>query len=663
MSFYTSHEGFTEGFARGGRISSEMAAACASLGVALIAALAFSPVLTAGLVTPEDADLLRGARRDARSWRDAAEAFARVETPEGTGGYYRPLTSLSFAIDARLARDPVARVFQSHLTNLLLHAINAALLFTLLRLLALLWKGAAATGVDDRQEVATWLWPALLALGFALHPLQVESVAWLTQRMTLLATFFSLLTMLAYVRYRTTDRVSWLIYASATCAAAVLSKPTFIGLPVFLMVLDLWLPGPPLRRPLLTRLPLLAILAVTAVIQFMIFKKTPTAASDIAAPLELFCTTMGSFVKRILWPVGLLPMNPFVGWGTSHFVIWRDLALSALVILLPFWAFVRSRGLFVAVVGGLLWVCPAFLEAPFAEQQLSDQHLYPVLIPGLMVLAGWIGGRRAGFRTPVARCAALAVATMLALLAVTSYSQTFHWQNGRDLHYAIVKKHPHWAPGYIGLIESLLEENELDEAVTYAKKAVEIAPHNPSTQFYLGTALLLQTGGRAAEAITPLRKALASNPQWIECLQNLGVALARCGQFDKAIEYLERARDAQPNSAGIRLGLGNAYLKVRRASSARRELQEALRLKNDSVTHLSLAMAWAANDDPERARRHLEAAVAKDPRMAARAAASEELQRFRDRPGFENLFDASGVESELRPTEAELPAARSTRGS
>ena len=663
MGFFNTQSDPVPGRARGSRVSPEMAAACASLGLALFTALAFSPVLTAGLVTPGDADALRAGRADSRSWRAAGRVFARFERPEGTGGYYRPLTALSFASDARLARDPVAGVFQSHLTNLLLHVINAALLFTLLRRLTLLWRGEGR-GVDDRQQAATWVWPALLALIFALHPLQVESVAWLAQRMTVLATFFSLLAILAYVRYRTTGRVAWLVYTSAVCMAAVLSKPTFLGLPVFLLVLDLWLPGRRPRRPLLTGLPFFLILAITAGIQFAIFSKTPTAAADIPPPMELFCTTMASFIQRMIWPVGLLPMNPFDAWGsTSHVVIWRDLAMSSLLIVLPIWAFFRSRGLFVAVVGGLLFVCPAFLDAPFSEQRLGDHHLYPVLIPGLLVAAVCLAGPRAGLRAPIPRCAALGLTALLGILAVTTYSQTFQWQDGRELHYEIVKKHPQWAPGYIGLIESLVEDNELDEAVAYAKKAVAIAPNNPSTQFYLGTALLLQTGGRAAEAIIPLRKALESNPQWIECLQNLGVALARSGQYDKAIEYLERARDAQPNSAGIRLGLGNAYLKVRRASSARRELQEALRLNNDSVTHLSLAMAWAANDAPDRARRHLEAAIAKDPRMAARAAVSEELLRFRDEPGFENLFDSTADPGELPPGEVEMPAARNTRGS
>jgi protein O-mannosyl-transferase len=641
-----------------------MVVACTLLTLALVTALAFSPVLTAGLVSHEDADALRTARMDARSWRDTAEAFTRIETPPGTSGYYRPLTAVSFAIDARLGSNPVARIFQAHLTNLLLHVINTVLLFGLLRRILVMRRASGGSGGKGQSDTASWLWPALLALLFALHPLQVESVAWLAQRMTLLATCFSLLTFGAYVRYRATDRIAWLFAAYATCAAAVLSNPTFMGLPIFLMVMDLWLLKQPLRRPALARVPFLLILAAAATVQFLIFVMAPVAASDVPPPLELVCVTMASFVARIFRPVDLLPMYPLGEWGaSSHLVIGRDLVLASLLVLIPVWAFSRSRALFTALIGGLLFVCPAFLDAPFSEQRLGDHYLYPALIPGLIVLAAWIGGRREPFPRPIVRCAAFANVAVLALLAVTSYSQTFIWQNGRELHHAIVKKHPQWAPGYIGLIESLLDVNELDEAVQYARKAVEIAPHHPTTQFYLGTTLLLQTGGRAAEAIAPLRKALASNPQWIECLQNLGVALARCGHYDRAVEYLERARDAQPNSAGIRLGLGNAYLKLRRPSSARRELQEALRLKNDSVTHLSLAMAWAVNDEPERARRHLEAAIAKDPGIAARAAASEELQRFRDRPGFEDLFDSSADPKDHRPSDAELPAARSTRGS
>ena len=447
-------------------------------------------------------------------------------------------------------------------------------------------------------------------------------------------------------------------------AAAILSKSSFIGLPIVLMVLDLWPLDRPFRRPILERSPLIAILLLAAAVQIAIFGQVSLPKLDGSAPLELFSTTMASFVTRLAWPVGLLPFVPFRNWSSvSHIGIWRDLAITALLIVLPVWGFFRCRPLFTAMAGALLIVYPAFLYAPFSDAPLGDLYLYPVLILPLVVLAAWIGERDVSFQSPFVRCAALAQIALLAVLGVHAYSQTFTWQSGGELFAATIRANPNWSPGYIGLIEATIAENDYEAALRYAKKAVGVAPEDASTQFYVGTALLLQTGSRAGEAIAPLRKALASNSNWIECLQNLGVALARCGEFEKAIEYLERARDLQPNSAGIRVGLGNSYLKVHRAASARRELQEALRLQCNSMTHLSLAVAWAANDAPDMARRHLAAAVARDPHMAARAAAIEEFRRYRDRPGFESLIGPLRDDAIGPSGEAELPAARNARGS
>ncbi|MBK8268487.1 MAG: tetratricopeptide repeat protein [Planctomycetes bacterium] len=138
--------------------------------------------------------------------------------------------------------------------------------------------------------------------------------------------------------------------------------------------------------------------------------------------------------------------------------------------------------------------------------------------------------------------------------------------------------------------------------------------------------------------------------------------LARSGRSDEAIAYLERARDLQPRSSGIRLGLGNAYLKIQRFASARREFQEALRHHNDPMAHLGLAIAWAANDEPRFALRHLEAAVAKDPRFAERAGRSPELRKLIEYPGFQSLIHIplDPVLSDGGATES--PAARRATG-
>ncbi|MCA9255191.1 MAG: tetratricopeptide repeat protein, partial [Phycisphaerales bacterium] len=128
------------------------------------------------------------------------------------------------------------------------------------------------------------------------------------------------------------------------------------------------------------------------------------------------------------------------------------------------------------------------------------------------------------------------------------------------------------------------------------------------------------------------------NPNWIECLQNLAVALGRNGRTEEAIKYFERARDLDPSSAGIRLGLGTAYLETQKYADARREFEEALKRDNTPSAHLGLAIAWAANDNPDYAQRHLAVAVEKDPDVAFRAGRSPLLKRYADRPGFRSLI-------------------------
>ena len=129
-----------------------------------------------------------------------------------------------------------------------------------------------------------------------------------------------------------------------------------------------------------------------------------------------------------------------------------------------------------------------------------------------------------------------------------------------------------------------------------------------------------------------MRAALASDPDWIDCLHDLGVALAENGQVEEAIPYLERARDLRPKSAGVHMALGNAYLRVNRPSSARCEFQLSLAEQNDANAHIGLARAWAANDRLDYAKRHLSTALEMNPALAERAAEYPELSPLRDDP-------------------------------
>lgn len=629
--------------------SAAMRTTCGLIAIMAVGVVTFFPVLTAGFVSRDDAEFLGQASRvRLASWQDLADVFGRYQTPEGAAGTYQPLAILTLAADARLARGAQAPAFQFHLTNLLLHLINTALVFVLIRRLA------GGTG-----------WPLLWALLFGLHPIQVESVAWIAQRGTLLGMMFSLLAINIHLNEgHRWWRVLRVMALALLYLAALLSNPIYIGLPVFLLILDLW----PLRRTsrlaLLEVAPLLLIMGAGWAVQLAIQKVARPVLIPESDSLQMVGENLTSFWQRLVWPIRLSPYYPRLARaGTSFMAMMPIVATMVALAVLPIWALGRSRPLFFAITGAVVMLFTSLRDAPFTDELLGDHYLYTVMIAPLIALAVFVRQRDLTLQRPAGRLVALCGASLVLFFAVLSYSQTYVWQSNTEIFKYTTQLYPQWGRGYCGLVEAALRENDLDAALIHARKAVEVDPKDANTQFYLGTALLLQEDGRGRQAIAPLRRALDSNPNWIACLQNMGVALARAGELDKAIEHFERARDLNPESSAIRQGLGNAYLQVNRPASARRELEIALKDQNDPNTHLSLAMAWAAIDVPVMARRHLAVALAKQPRLAERAAQSETLRRACEATELESLLRDTASMPVDPAMDANWPTARSAKGS
>lgn len=629
-------------------MSPALPAFLAALGVMLVCGLVFSPVLTAGFLSRDDGRYVQqAAQARGLGWPDVSSIFRIFSVPTDTGGYYQPLMLLSLALDARITSDPAAPAFQFHLTNLGLHLANAALLFVLLRSLT----GGLA-------------WPIMLTLLYGLHPAQVESVAWISQRGTLLATCFSLMALCEYRRHLASPSVWRLAYVTLCYAAAVLSMPTFLALPVILLMLDLWPAARSGWRPLVEKVPMFLLLGGTVWVHAAIHRRLPPKPGGMAESATLLGWNLAGFMKRLFWPFDLSPFYPITSDRFSGVQIAGLVAVPVVILVLGAWSFRRCRPLFVALCGMLALLLPPMLNVAYSEQLLGDAYLYPVMIPLLAVMAAVVAARGNLLSLATGRVLAVSLVALSCIFAARSYGATFIWQSSQSLYHEVLARHPSWPGGYTGLVEAYLQENEYDSALVYARKAAQIAPDDPTTQFYLGTTLLLHHGGKSAEAIAPLRRALRSNPNWIACLQNLGVALARTGRIEQAIGYLEKARDLEPESAGIRIGLGHAYLKVHRPASARRELQEALRHRNDPIIHFGLAVAWAANDAMVPAKRHLAAALARDPRMAGRIAAAPELRELgeaMEREGTMPDFPLGAYDADMFGIE--LPATRDARGS
>lgn len=626
-----------------------MLAVCACLCLLVFVGTIYYSLLTADFANSDDHHYVNAGRSWARHIENFGDLFteARIHKPTGTGGYYQPLTILSFVLDASLISDWNAASFQFHLTNIALHLFNVLMVFLIVRRLS-----------------RTLIWPLLLSLGFALHPVQVESVAWVAQRMTLLGGSFTLLALYGYLRYGQTGHTRWYWPVIPCYAAAVLCRPVFIALPAVLLVLNVW----PHRRigwrPIVEKIPLFVIAALAALVQSDVHSHAASPRIGGAEGIGLISHAMASLTARLFWPVRLSPYQPIsttvggVGLGMGF-----DIVVGVSIAFALVWSFRRSKPVFAAVCGALLLVAPALLEAPHGEQLLGDQYLYAAWIVPIIVFAAWLGMNPGWLHRFRGRWVAICLAAAVSLSAVQSYSQAMYWESDRSLYARTTELYPDWYYGYVGLVQSCIDEAAFDEALRIARRAVALAPDEPSTQYYLGTVLLLHQDGRSAEAIEPLKRALAATPGWIDCLRNLGMAMGKSGRHEEAIEYLQAARDLQPASAGIRIGLGYAYLKVERFSSARGEFAEALRHENSASAQLGLAIAWAGNEMPDRARRHLAAAVAKDPRFVERARGSPELLRYRDYPGFSGLLETADDKADLDDASRIVSPVPAVRGS
>ena len=615
-------------------------AICTALGVALVCGAVLQPVLMAGFVSRDDGKYLSQAGRIRDLGReDVRAAFSSYSLPAETGGYYQPLTLLSLALDARLATDHSTTPFQFHLTNLTIHLANVLLVFFLLR-----------------QFGATLWFCALGSLLFGLHPIQTASVAWVSQRGTLLGGFFAITAVTCHARIVRGGSLWWCTPATLLYAAAILCHPLLLPLPIVMLLLDVW-PG---RRsgwaPIIEKAPLLAVFLIGASLQIMVHSRRPSLISSELGSFEVIGGSLVSFVTRIAWPPAVSVFYPADRTIVSSMNLAAIVAVAAGLIVVGAWSFRRSRAVFTALCGAVVLTCPALLDAAYADSLLGDKYLYLVLLVPLIALAVRIQALTGPTRR---RMVGYLAGSAVAICATYSYLQTFAWLSSRDMYEETVRRFPRWPRGYTGLVEAYLQDSDLDTALQYAERAVRVAPQDPDIQFYLVTTLLRHRVSLSAEAVAPLRKAPRSNPNWIACLQNLGVALAKSGHNDKAIEYLEKARDLDPASAAIRTGLGHAYLRVQRPAAARAELQEALRHKNDPIIHLGLAMAWAENDADDQARRHLAIALSRDPSLAERAAASPALRRLGE--ASELLPDVAPDRS-LPMLDAELPAARRAGG-
>ncbi len=562
----------------------------------------------------------------------AGVAWAFTQTHEN---YWIPATWLSFMTDMEIHG---ANPWGFRLTNVLFHAINAVLVFAFL---------ARAT---QRRRLA--LFAGFL---FALHPLRVESVAWIAERKDVLCTFFALLALLAYVQFA--RRRSWISYAGvmAGFALSLMAKPAWVTLPLLLMLLDYW----PLQRAVggwrsfatmaLEKLPLFALSAGFALLTL----RTQSGSLHDLAEFSVWnriagvVGAYGFYLWKTVWPHGLAiaysDVNPNAIAGAGLAILLAGITLVA-------W---RSSGRWAWVRTGWLWFLIALLPViglvRVGTVQIADRFTYVPAI-GLSLVAAWLMGgviaRWKRFETLGWVCAA----AFLVMMGARSRVELAAWDNSFSVFEHALESNPDQPVALNGLGTAYMNIGQNEKAKGYLLRALEIQPTAGPVQ--INYALVLEQMGRTDEAWTVMehlaaslpdnynvmnnlgafyanrgdyskaaesfRKALDLNPTLLNVRYNLGLALRKSGRMDEAIQCFAGILDLVPDEARARFLAGRALLDTRRAGQALSLLQEALRRSpHQAEVEQALGEALLAVGRQAEAAEHLERLIAADPESIA----------------------------------------------
>lgn len=493
------------------------------------------------------------------TWSNVAAAFTGFQA-----SLWVPLTWISLMLDVSVfGMNPGAM----HAMNALLHAANALLLFALLR---------RATG-------RFWQSAAVAAL-FAVHPLNVESVAWIAERKNVLSTFFGLLCLHAYVRYA--QRPAPLSYAMALAffALGLLAKPMLVTIPILLLLLDLW----PLQR--FSRSAAVRLVAEKA--PFLLLSLgcclitmrgpqadgmiVPFADLPLGARVSNAAVSYVAYLAQMIWPTGLTPLYP------HPFQTQPGLAGLAVALLLAItscaWRLRKSHPFLLA---GWLWYLGALVPVlglvQVGPQARADRFVYLPQI-GVFFAFVWLLSSIKPLRQRANLLAGAGVVAMVALLFVTSRQVEF-WTNGATLfeHTIAVTRDNARAYQNAGIARARLGDYAMARA--HYRAALRLSPLSAETWNNLGS-VCTRLGGRETEALDCFRHALALDPSFVEVRYNLGASHERAGSTALAIEHFRAAVRAEPTFVQAHFRLGKLLERQGRHDEAMNHLQRAAALQS-----------------------------------------------------------------------------------
>jgi len=510
---------------------------------------------------------------------------------------WHPLTWLSHMLDCQLyGLNPKGH----HLTNVFLHLLNTLLLFFILqRMTGALWRSG------------------LVAAFFALHPLHVESVAWVAERKDVLSTLFWLLTMWGYIWYVERPRLTRYLLTLLAFTLGLMTKPMLVTMPCVLLLLDYWPlkrfqlrqpggdtpattgtfeeQGAPFLRLLLEKTPFFALTAASSIVTFLAQRSGGAVSALDVYPVKIrianALVSYVSYIGQMVWPRGLAVFYPHPG---THLPGWHAVGAGLLLACISI-AVIRAARRHPYLAVGWLWylgtLVPVIGLVQVGAQAMADRYTYVPLI-GLFVIIAWsIPDLLAGnhYRKIVL---SMAVGTVLLALTVSSWLQVQHWKNNLTLFKHALKVTAKNYVAHDSLGNALAQQGKVEEAIDHYYEALKIKPNLVNLHNNLGVALLEQR--KVKEAMSHYDIALRLNADYAETYNNFGVAWFTVGEFDKAIAHYHEALRLDPAYGKAHNNMGNALVEHGRFEEAILHYSKALETKvHYPEAHNNLGVALA----------------------------------------------------------------------
>ena len=483
-----------------------------------------------------------------------------------------------------------------HWVNILLHAANALLLWALLRRLRL---------------PAAWLAAAL----FALHPVQVESVAWVTEQKNVLSLFFCLLTAWAWVEFAEDKPGAWRLYVLALLlqALALLAKTTACTWPVALLLM-LWLQRKPISAQRIWQIiPFFAMGLLMGLVSIWWERYHQYAVGDVFAigwlgRLLIASHAVWFYLGKLFWPFGL--SFSYARWQIAANdplqYLWLAAAIIAAVAIWRDGRSLKAAALFYVVM--LAPMLGFIMQYAFRYSFVADHYQYIACIGPMALAAVALEKILARF----GQAKILIYAVLVVFLGFLTWRQCHNYADTETLWRATLATTPNSTMARNNLAQALLDKGQLDEAILLSREVLAAQPNDPVAENNLGFALLDK--GQVEESISCFDRAIAARPNDPNPYYNRGRAWLKASRYENAITNFQTAVRLQPDFASAYCNLGYALLQSGRISDAISNYQQAIALEPDyALAHNDLGSILLRSGDTNQARSHFERAVSAAP--------------------------------------------------